>query len=173
MSLLDNVRQSLEGAASSALEVGQNLGAQAQAQVNIKKLQIEHAKKLHQLGIKTYDWHKGGTMSTAGTIPREIHDLCHALDDLNLQIAEQQQKIETARLEAEARSARANQSPATPPGPATAAASGSAVTPGTGTASPPTATVAIPLPAPSTANTGAPPNITQKLGDDNNGNLNP
>lgn len=160
MSLLDNVRQSLEGAASNALEVGQNLGAQAQAQLNIKKLQLDHAKKLHQLGIKTYDWHKAGTMSTAGTVPREIHDLCHALDDLNLQIAEQQQKIETARLEAEARAAKSGT--AAPPDTAAPPA------PGTGTASPTSATAAIPLPAASAA--VAPPNSTQKLGDDNNGN---
>jgi len=106
MSLLDNVRQTLGNAASSALEAGQNLGAQAQTQIQIKRLQVEHAKKLHQLGVKTYEWHKSGNLVAAGPVPREIHDTCHALDDISRNLDEQNRKLEEARREAELRAAK-------------------------------------------------------------------
>jgi len=103
MSLFDNVRQTLGNAASSALEKSQNLGAQAQAQIGIKRLQVEHAKRLHELGIKTYEWHKSGNLFVAGPVPREVQDICHRLDDVSRQLEEQTRKLEEARREAELR----------------------------------------------------------------------
>jgi hypothetical protein len=110
MSLLDNVRQTLGDAANTARDVSQNLGAQAQAQINIKRLQLEVAKKLHELGSRTYEWHKGGNLVATGTVPRDVNELCHAIDDLNRQLADEERKLEQARFEAELR----NQRPSAP-----------------------------------------------------------
>jgi uncharacterized protein YukE len=106
MSLLDNVRQTLGDAAATARDVGQNLSAQAQAQINIKRLQIELAKKMHELGNKTYDWHKSGNLMATGTVPRDVTDICHAVDDLNRQIAHEEMNLEQAKREAELRGNR-------------------------------------------------------------------
>ena len=114
MSLLDNVRRTLEQAATraatrageaatTAREVGQNLSAQAQSQIAIKKLQLEHTKKLRDLGEKTYQWHQSGTMIVAGPVPSEIQQLCADLDTSSTLLRLEESKLEKSKRQAETR----------------------------------------------------------------------
>ncbi|HEX8552802.1 MAG TPA: hypothetical protein VF681_14740 [Abditibacteriaceae bacterium] len=107
MSLFDQVRQTLGDAANTARDVGQNLGAQAAAQLALKKLQLEAGRKTHELGARVYEWHRSGTLVATGAVPREVSDLCHSLDDINRQIGEENAKLEAAKREAELRAAQA------------------------------------------------------------------
>ena len=104
MSLFDNVKRTLGDAASTAIDVGQTLSAQAQAQLAIKKLQVEHAKKLHELGARTHEWHRAGNLIAAGPVPREVQDVCLQLDDLSRQLDDQSLKLEEAKRQVELRS---------------------------------------------------------------------
>lgn len=101
MSLLDQVKQTLGEAAANARDAGQNLGAQAAAQLAIKRLQLETAKKTRDLGARVYEWHKSGTLVATGPVPREVSELCHTLDDLHGQLRTEEEKLEAARQEAE------------------------------------------------------------------------
>jgi hypothetical protein len=103
MSLLDDLKQTVSGAASTARDVGQTLGAQAQAQLAIKRLQLEQARKYHELGTRTHEWHKAGTLIAAGPVPREVQELCLQLDDINRQLDDQTLKLEEAKRQAELR----------------------------------------------------------------------
>jgi hypothetical protein len=107
MSLLDQFKQTLGDAAANARDVGQNLGAQAAAQLAIKKLQLETVKKTRDLGARVYEWHQSGTLVATGTVPREVADLCHELDDLNGQLRVEEARLEAARQEAEEAKRRA------------------------------------------------------------------
>jgi hypothetical protein len=107
MSLLDQFKQTLGEAAGHALDAGQNLGAQAAAQLQIKRLQLEAAKKTHDLGARVYEWHRSGTLVATGTVPRDVSELCHALDDLHGQLRAEEEKLEAARREAEEAKRRA------------------------------------------------------------------
>jgi hypothetical protein len=113
MSLIDNVRQSLGEAASTAREVGQNLGSQAQAQINIKKMQLEHTRKLRDLGEKTYDWYQSGQMIVTGEIPFDVRALCVELDDSSTRLRLEEAKLEEARLQAAARAQNKDEQPST------------------------------------------------------------
>ena len=113
MSLIDNVRQTLGEAASTAREVGQNLGSQAQAQINIKKMQLEHTKKLRDLGEKTYEWHRSGQMVVTGEVPFEVRALCIELDDSSTRLRLEEAKLEEARLQAAARAQNKDEQPST------------------------------------------------------------
>lgn len=101
MSLLDQVRHTLGEAAANARDAGQNLGAQASAQLAIKRLQLETAKKTRDLGARVYEWHQSGTLVATGTVPRDVSDLCHTLDDLHGQLKTEEEKLEAAKQEAE------------------------------------------------------------------------
>jgi hypothetical protein len=105
MSLLGNVRQTLGEAAATALDVGQNLSVQAQTQFNIKKLQIEHGKRLHELGVKTYEWYKTGSLVVTGQVPHEVRDLCHQLDGVQHQLEDEERKLEEMKQQAALRGA--------------------------------------------------------------------
>lgn len=113
MSLIDNVRQTLGEAASTAREVGQNLGSQAQAQLSIKKLQLEHTKKLRDLGEKTYNWYQSGQMVVTGTVPAEVRQLCNDLDESSTRLRLEEAKLEEARLQAAARAQNKDEQPST------------------------------------------------------------
>lgn len=113
MSLIDNVRQTLGEAASTAREVGQNLSSQAQAQLNIKKLQLEHTKKLRDLGEKTYNWYQSGQMVVTGTVPAEVRQLCNDLDESSTRLRLEEAKLEEARLQAAARAQNKDEQPST------------------------------------------------------------
>ena len=112
MSLFDNVKQTVKTAAGTAFEVGQNFSAQAQAQLNIKKLQMEKAKKLHQLGVRTYEWHQAGNLVVTGPVPTDIQELCLNLDSLGRQLDEQQLALEEAKRQAEDRNTKTVTAPA-------------------------------------------------------------
>jgi hypothetical protein len=104
MSLLDDLKATIGDAASTARDVGQTLGAQAQAQLAIKKLQLEQARKYHELGTRTHEWHKAGNLVAAGPVPRDVQELCLELDDINGQLDDQTLKLEEAKRQAELRS---------------------------------------------------------------------
>lgn len=108
MSLLDDLKSTISDAASTARDVSLTLGAQAQAQVAIKRLQIDHAKKLHELGTRTHEWHRAGNLIAAGPVPREVQDLCRQLDDITNQLEENTKKLEEAKRQAELRAETRN-----------------------------------------------------------------
>lgn len=141
MSLIDKAKQHLQSAAGvaqhaaeTALEAGQTLSAQAQTQVNLRKLQIEQARKTHELGKETYAWHQSGTMIVSGPVPRQVQMLCFQLDDLGEKIEAENLRLEEIKRLAESRaqqsaahgdvsvitSADVSPSPATPPASASA-----------------------------------------------------
>jgi hypothetical protein len=108
MSLLDDLKQTVSDAASTARDVGQTLGAQAQAQLAIKRLQLDQAKKYHELGLRTHEWHKAGNLVATGPVPREVQMLCLQLDDINDQLDDQTHKLEEAKRQAELRAETRN-----------------------------------------------------------------
>ncbi|HEX8234897.1 MAG TPA: hypothetical protein VF600_02990 [Abditibacteriaceae bacterium] len=114
MSLLDDLKQTVSGAASTARDVGQTLGAQAQAQLAIKRLQLDQAKKYHELGLRTHEWHKAGNLIATGPVPREVQQLCLQLDDINSHLDEQTHKLEEAKRQAELRAETRNLNRAAP-----------------------------------------------------------
>jgi hypothetical protein len=114
MSLLDDLKQTVSGAASTARDMGQTLGAQAQAQLAIKRLQLDQAKKYHELGLRTHEWHKAGNLIATGPVPREVQQLCLQLDDINGQLDDQTHKLEEAKRQAELRAETRNLNRAAP-----------------------------------------------------------
>ncbi len=105
MNLLDSVRATLgealgeaassaREAAHNAREIGQNLSAQAQSQIGLKKLQIEHAKALRDLGEKTFAWHQSGQMIVTGRVPADVQQLCREIEASSTRL-----QLEEARLE--------------------------------------------------------------------------
>jgi hypothetical protein len=105
MSMLDdlrrNVGQTLTDVAGRVVEQGQNLGNQAQLQLALKRLQVEHAKRVHELGKRTYEWYKTGTLVVTGHVPAEITQLCVQLDELTRQTQETQAKLDEVRAMAQ------------------------------------------------------------------------
>ena len=129
MSMLDdlrrNVGQTLTDVAGRVVEQSQNLGNQAQLQLQLKKLQVEHAKRIHELGKRTYEWYQTGTLVVTGHVPSEITQLCVQLDDLTRQTKETQSKLDEARAMAQMQNQPAGVTPsvgtptATTPDPST------------------------------------------------------
>ncbi len=115
MSLLDNVRQTLGDAANTAREVGQNLGAQAQSQLNIKKMQLDQAKKLRDLGEKTFAWYQSGQLIVSGNVPADVQQLCREVDESSTQLRLEEAKLEEFKQQAAQRSQNPNE-PATQSG---------------------------------------------------------
>lgn len=118
MSLIDKAKQHFQSAAGAAhnaagaaLEAGQSLSAQAQSQVALRKLQIEQARKTHDLGKETYAWHQSGTMIVSGPVPRNVQMLCFQLDDLSEKIETENRQLEEIR---QAAALRAQQNAASP-----------------------------------------------------------
>jgi hypothetical protein len=96
-----NVGQTLTDVAGRVVEQGQNLGNQAQLQLALKKLQVEQAKRIHELGKRTYEWYQTGTLVVTGHVPADITQLCVQLDDLRRQTEETQSKLDEARAMAQ------------------------------------------------------------------------
>jgi hypothetical protein len=101
MSLFDKAKQHIQTAADAAqhaagtaLEAGHALSAQAQSQVALRKLQIEQARKTHELGKETYLWHQSGTMVVNGPVPRNVQMLCFQLDDLGEKLEAENLRLE-------------------------------------------------------------------------------
>jgi hypothetical protein len=97
MNLADDLRRTLTDVTDRVLEKGQQLSREAQLQVHLKKLQVEYAKYIHQLGKRTYDWHLSGTMIASVPAPAEVTKLCAQLDATQRQIAATQREIEEVR----------------------------------------------------------------------------
>ncbi len=107
MSLIDKAKHHLQSAAGvaqnaaeAALEAGQTLSAQAQSQLALRKLQIERARKIHELGKETYAWHQTGAMTVSSPVPRGVLMLCFQLDDLNEKIDAENRHLEEIKAAA-------------------------------------------------------------------------
>ena len=97
MNLADDLRRTLTDVTDRVLEKSQQLSREAQLQVQLKKLQVEYAKHIHQLGKRAYDWHLAGTMIVSVPAPAEVTKLCAQLDTTQRQIAATQREIEEVR----------------------------------------------------------------------------
>ncbi len=94
MSLFNNVKQTLTDVAGSMLDQSKALSQVAQLQVNMKKLQVERAKHVHELGKRTLDWYRGGNLVVSGPVPADVGQLCHDIDDLDRQYSESEAQIQ-------------------------------------------------------------------------------
>lgn len=114
-----NVGQTITDVAGRVVEQGQNLGNQAQLQLALKKLQVEQAKRIHELGKRTYEWYQTGTLVVTGHVPADITQLCVQLDDLQRQTQETQSKLDEVRAMAQMQNQPAGVTPSvtttTPP----------------------------------------------------------
>jgi hypothetical protein len=100
MSLLDSVRQTLTDVADSVVEQSRSLGNQGQLQLQIKKLQLERAKRIHELGKQTFGWYQSGSLSVSGPVPPGLLDVCRALDDVERQLADSERQLEEIKQQA-------------------------------------------------------------------------
>jgi hypothetical protein len=100
MRLPDDLRRTISDVTDKVLERGQQLGKEAQLQVQLKKLQVEHARKIHELGKRSYEWYRSGTMIVSGPVPADVVDLCAQLDATQSQMTATQREMEEARRQA-------------------------------------------------------------------------
>ncbi len=120
MSLFDNVKQTLSDVAGSVLDQSKALSQVAQLQMNLKKLQIERAKHVHELGKRTFDWYRGGNLVVSGAVPPDVGQLCHEIEELDRQYSEaegQIQAIQEAQAAHAAQQASTGAPPLAPPAP--------------------------------------------------------
>jgi len=102
MSLLDNVRQTITDVAGSVMEQSKTFSAQTQLQVSIKKMQMERAKRIHELGKQTFDWYRAGQLTVSGPVPDGISGLCRELSDIEHQLTASEAELERLKREADA-----------------------------------------------------------------------
>jgi len=139
-----NVGQTITDVAGKVVEQSQNLGNQAQLQLALKKLQVEQAKRIHELGKRTYEWYQSGSLVVTGHVPPDITQLCSQLDELQRQTSETQGKLDDLRAMAQA------------PGPG----AGDGTPSVTATTIPPDTTSPAPTPPPAALPPGASPTNT-------------
>ena len=96
----DDIKRTFSDFADKVMDSGKQIGAQAQLQVQLKKLQVEHARRIHELGKHTYDWYRTGTMIVSGPVPHDVSSICSELDKVKDQITETEREIEEARTQA-------------------------------------------------------------------------
>lgn len=97
MKIPEDIRRTVADVTEKVVEKGQQLGREAQLQVQLKKLQVDHARKIHDLGKRTYEWYRSGNMVVSGPVPREVGDICSGLDDTSRHIASTQSLIAATR----------------------------------------------------------------------------
>ena len=97
MNIPDDIRRAVTDITDKAVEKGRQIGKEAQLQMQTKSLQVEHAKKIHELGKRTYEWYRSGTMIVSGPIPREVSDVCASLDQTQHKLDATQRELEAAR----------------------------------------------------------------------------
>lgn len=100
MKIPDDVRRTITDVTEKVLEGGRQLGKEAQLQVQIKKLQVEHAKKIHELGKRTYEWYRSGTMVVSGPVPSDVVNICAQLDATQSTLEATQRELTEARIAA-------------------------------------------------------------------------
>lgn len=123
----DDLKRTFSDIADKVMEGGKQIGSQAQLQVQLKKLQVEHARRIHELGKHTYDWYRTGTMIVSGPVPADVSRLCAELEEIQAKTRDTQRQIEEAKAQM------------SPPGTPT-------VGTGTNTPAPPAATSPIAMP---------------------------
>jgi len=124
MKIPDDLRSSFNDLTDKVVQGGKHLGNQAQLMTSVKKLQIEHAKRVHELGKKTFAWFESGTMIVSGPVPPEVAALCGELADLKKQIGDNEAKIEAAKQEGQVKFLPPEDAPASIPMPPSTAAPG-------------------------------------------------
>ena len=95
----DDIKRSISDFADKVMDSGKQIGAQAQLQVQLKKLQVEHARRIHELGKHTYDWYRTGTMIVSGPVPHDVSSICSELDKVKTKIVETEREIEEAKTQ--------------------------------------------------------------------------
>ena len=76
----DDIKRSITDLADRVMEGSKQLGTQAQLQVQLRKQQVEYERRIHELGKKSYDWYRTGTMIVSGPVPHEVSTLCRAIE---------------------------------------------------------------------------------------------
>jgi hypothetical protein len=96
----DDIKRSISDLADRVMEGGKQIGTQAQLQVQLRKQQVEYERRIHELGKKSYDWYRTGTMIVSGPVPPEVSGLCAELDGVQSKIRETERLIGEARTQA-------------------------------------------------------------------------
>lgn len=100
MKIPDDIRRTVSDITEKMFEKGQQVSKDAQLQVQIKKHQVEHAKKIHELGKRTHEWYRSGTMIVSGPVPGAVVDICAQLDETQKKIDQTQRELDQAREQA-------------------------------------------------------------------------
>jgi cob(I)alamin adenosyltransferase len=95
----DDIKRTITDIADRMMEGGKQLGTQAQLQVQLRKQQVEYERRIHELGKKSYDWYRAGTMIVSGPVPPEVSALCGELDGVKAKIRETERLIEEAKAQ--------------------------------------------------------------------------
>lgn len=95
----DDLKRTLNDFADKVKEGGKQIGNQAQLQVQLKKLHVEHARRIHELGKHTYDWYRAGTMIVSGPVPPDVSRLCAELEDIQFKTRETERQLEEAKAQ--------------------------------------------------------------------------
>ena len=95
----DDIKRSITDLADRFMEGGKQLGTQAQLQVQLRKQQVEYERRIHELGNKSYDWFRTGTMIVTGPVPPEVSTLCGELDGIKANIRETERLIEEVKTQ--------------------------------------------------------------------------
>lgn len=93
----DDIKRTISDFADKMMDSGKQIGNQAQLQVQLKKLQVEHARRIHELGKHTYDWYRTGTMIVSGPVPHDVSTICSELDEVKTKIVETEREIDEAK----------------------------------------------------------------------------
>jgi len=101
MSLLDNFRQTITDVAGTVVEQSRQLSSQTQLQLQIKKLQLERAKRIHELGKQTFAWYQNGQLSVSGPVPSDVLDVCRQLEDVERQLTTAEAELEEVGRQAQ------------------------------------------------------------------------
>lgn len=96
----DDIKRSISDLADRVMEGGKQIGTQAQLQVQLRKQQVEYERRIHELGKKSYDWYRTGTMIVSGPVPPEVSGLCAEMDGVKAKIRETERMIEEAKAQA-------------------------------------------------------------------------
>lgn len=95
----DDIKRSISDFADKVMDSGKQIGTQAQLQVQLKKLQVEHARRIHELGKHTYDWYRTGTMIVSGPVPHDVATICQELDNVKTSITQTEREIDEAKTQ--------------------------------------------------------------------------